>query len=246
MSRNNGLIVAAQLGKVREERFRQDPVARALLQVLPAESFGFFPALVEMLNLRTYGITITPELAKRVGERFAEMFPRKFTDPEFVAKAGEVVYYMRIGNRVKIGTTANLKQRLADINPEELMAVEPGSVRLERMRHREFGHLRTHGEWFRYRGMLVEHIAMMQRAGQKPPESSMVDTAALAEHLAVPPAFVLRLAEAGIITPVGTRATAKTGRPSLLFDLNEADVNVKQAVAEGRVVIDHRPRFVRK
>lgn len=80
---------------------------------------------------------------------------RHGVDPDEI---GEVVYYMRIGNRVKIGWSTNLPSRLASINPEELMATEPGDRRLESLRHREFGPLRTHGEWFRLEGRLVEHI----------------------------------------------------------------------------------------
>lgn len=46
-----------------------------------------------------------------------------------------VVYYMRIGNRVKIGFTTNLARRLIYINPEELLATEPGDNGLEQRRH---------------------------------------------------------------------------------------------------------------
>lgn len=73
--------------------------------------------------------------------------------------APEVVYYMRIGNRVKIGWSTNLTTRLATINPEELMAVEPGDRKLEQLRHLEFRALHTHGEWFRLEEPLTTHIA---------------------------------------------------------------------------------------
>lgn len=74
------------------------------------------------------------------------------------------VYYMRIGNRVKIGYTTNLRGRLASLNPEELMTFEYGGIDRERARHQEFARLRTHGEWFRYESPLVEHIAAIQAA----------------------------------------------------------------------------------
>jgi hypothetical protein len=74
-----------------------------------------------------------------------------------------VVYYMRIGNRVKIGFTTNLSQRLTQINPEELMATEPGDTGLEQRRHGQFRELRTHGEWFRLEGALADHIAELVR-----------------------------------------------------------------------------------
>ncbi len=77
---------------------------------------------------------------------------------------GEVVYYMRIGNRVKIGWSTNLPGRLATINPEELLAVEPGGLAVERQRHRQFAHLRTHGEWFQLTEALTEHIGSLRSA----------------------------------------------------------------------------------
>lgn len=73
-----------------------------------------------------------------------------------------VVYYMRIGNRVKIGVTTNLRKRLDSINPEELLAVEPGGYDLEKQRHGEYAHLRTHGEWFKLEAPLTWHIANLR------------------------------------------------------------------------------------
>ena len=55
---------------------------------------------------------------------------------------------------------------LVTINPEELMAVETGDHRVENMRHRQFAALRTHGEWFRYEGALVDHITAIRRTIQ--------------------------------------------------------------------------------
>lgn len=72
-----------------------------------------------------------------------------------------VVYYARIGNRVKIGTTIDLKQRMSSLNPEQLLATEPGGPQLEAQRHGEFAQLRTHGEWFRLEDPLTGHIAAL-------------------------------------------------------------------------------------
>lgn len=72
-----------------------------------------------------------------------------------------VVYYMRIGNRVKIGTSTSLESRLATLNPEELMVTEDGGYTLERLRHEQFKELRTHGEWFKLEDPLTGHIEML-------------------------------------------------------------------------------------
>lgn len=79
------------------------------------------------------------------------------------ARSGDaILYYARVGNRVKIGWTANLKQRMNNISPEELLATEPGGPLEEAARHQQFGKLRVAGEWFRYEGALVEHVSMLR------------------------------------------------------------------------------------
>lgn len=84
----------------------------------------------------------------------------------------DTVYYMRIGNRVKIGFTTDLDARLAAINPEELMVTEPGTRMTERRRHDQFAELRTHGEWFRLEGDLAQHIDALQAAQQNDDEET--------------------------------------------------------------------------
>lgn len=69
-----------------------------------------------------------------------------------------VVYYMRLGNRAKIGTTCNLRKRIVAIQPEDCMGYEPGSYDVEHRRHRQFAHLRVSGEWFDIQGELLRHV----------------------------------------------------------------------------------------
>jgi len=82
-----------------------------------------------------------------------------------VPAVGDVVYYVRIGNRCKIGYTSNMRGRMATINPEEILATEPGTVDLEQMRHREFAALHSHGEWFRLEEPLTSHIDRLRATG---------------------------------------------------------------------------------
>lgn len=73
----------------------------------------------------------------------------------------QVVYYLRFGDRVKIGTTSQLATRLTAIPYDEILAVEPGGYAVERKRHLQFSHLkaRTSGqEWFHYGPDLQEHV----------------------------------------------------------------------------------------
>lgn len=87
---------------------------------------------------------------------------RRHGEREIAATArhhGDLVYYMRLGNRIKIGTTTNLRGRLSSLQPEELLGTEAGDASLERERHRMFAHLRVCGEWFRDDPSLRAHIA---------------------------------------------------------------------------------------
>jgi hypothetical protein len=72
----------------------------------------------------------------------------------------DVVYYLRQGDRVKIGTTANPRQRFAAIMHEQVLAFERGDRRLEQRRHLQFADERFPGsEWFRMSRRLRAHIA---------------------------------------------------------------------------------------
>jgi hypothetical protein len=71
----------------------------------------------------------------------------------------EVVYYLRHGQRIKIGTSANPRSRFAALPWEELLAFERGGRGLERRRHETFASARFPGsEWFRAEPELLEHV----------------------------------------------------------------------------------------
>lgn len=79
-----------------------------------------------------------------------------------------VVYYLRVGELVKIGYASNLARRLAAYPPDaQLLATEPGGRELESQRHREMRHhLRMGREWFVPAQPLLDHIAsVIERCG---------------------------------------------------------------------------------
>lgn len=60
-------------------------------------------------------------------------------------EAASLVYYVALpGDRIKIGTTKNLPQRLKALRVDRaaILATEPGGVSLERRRHHQFAALR--------------------------------------------------------------------------------------------------------
>lgn len=84
---------------------------------------------------------------------------------------GGVVYYIRRSIYVKIGTTTRLRNRMRDLMPDEVLAVEPGSFRREGELHQRFAHLRLHPncEYFLLDEELQAHIdAVLAEVGPPP------------------------------------------------------------------------------
>lgn len=79
-----------------------------------------------------------------------------------------LVYYMRIGDAIKIGVTTNMKARMAQLMPDELLATEPGTDELEKRRHKQFAHLRIRGERFKVTPELMDHVAQIRDAHGEP------------------------------------------------------------------------------
>ncbi len=70
------------------------------------------------------------------------------------------VYYVEIGDRIKVGYSADVRRRMRAYPPGSLLlAVEPGDTALERQRHRQFAeHLTDGREWFNPDPQLLDHI----------------------------------------------------------------------------------------
>ncbi|PYY43262.1 MULTISPECIES: GIY-YIG nuclease family protein [unclassified Curtobacterium] len=94
-------------------------------------------------------------------------------DGELGAPRVDVVYYLRMrdesGDRVKIGTTANPRQRLGRIAHQDLLGFERGDRTLERRRHAEFAASRYPGtEWFRVTPELLAHVGTVAAGAPDP------------------------------------------------------------------------------
>ena len=77
-----------------------------------------------------------------------------------------IVYYIRIGEHVKIGTTTNLRERMVALRADgrDLLATEPGRYDVETLRHRQFADERIgRRENFAMSDRLMEHIRSLQR-----------------------------------------------------------------------------------
>jgi hypothetical protein len=86
----------------------------------------------------------------------------EYIDPGLPLPRIDVVYYLRFGDRVKIGTTFNPRQRFAALLHEEVLAFELGDRTVEQRRHVEFADDRLGtSEWFALIPRLHAHIAAL-------------------------------------------------------------------------------------
>ena len=80
-------------------------------------------------------------------------------DGELAPPRIDIVYYLRLDDRLKIGTTANPRQRFAALGHDEVVAFERGDRMLEQRRHREFAEWRLGtSEWFAFSEPLRRHV----------------------------------------------------------------------------------------
>ncbi|MEH0552568.1 GIY-YIG nuclease family protein [Streptomyces sp. B21-101] len=88
-----------------------------------------------------------------------------------------VVYYIRRRGYVKIGTTTQLRARMRDLMPDEVLAVEPGSYKLEGELHVRFAHIRLSPkcEYFLLDEDLQAHIARVVSRVGPPPTGLTID-----------------------------------------------------------------------
>lgn len=75
------------------------------------------------------------------------------------------IYFMQIGDLVKIGKTLNLWSRMTDYSypGRRLLGTETGYTLREQALNRRFGCLRHSGEWFRAEQPLLDYVASLPR-----------------------------------------------------------------------------------
>lgn len=90
-------------------------------------------------------------------------------DGDAIRPRVDVVYYLRFGDRIKIGTSSNPRNRLAAIVHDELLAFEPGGRVLEQRRHAQFArHRLDQSEWFGAHEDLLRHIRTITTGSDDP------------------------------------------------------------------------------
>ena len=93
-------------------------------------------------------------VCERCDWRYGEI--PEIADPVHV----DVVYYVRQRERIKIGTSASPRSRLAALHFDEVLAFERGDRTVEHRRHVQFAaHRFPRTEWFAVHDELLAHIA---------------------------------------------------------------------------------------
>lgn len=128
-------------------------------------------AAAEWSEPRNGVVDVSPAPCRVCGSRLGVRWPSgwlcavcewrhgEIVDGELPPPRVDVVYYLRFDDRVKIGTTANPRQRLGAIWHDELLAFERGDRALEQRRHAEFASARfPRTEWFRLTDEVRAHI----------------------------------------------------------------------------------------
>jgi hypothetical protein len=119
---------------------------------------------IDVMRAAAGGLSTTDLLERLVGE---EPEGRRVAREQAWAaeraerRAAGVVYYVRMGELIKIGTTTHLARRMQELYAAEhgaLLATEPGGQSLEAERHRQFADERQHRELFNPSDRLLAHI----------------------------------------------------------------------------------------
>lgn len=121
---------------------------RTVMTSTPMWAIGTM-AITERFGLCDYHISLTVGALKQNAKE-----TKGRLDKGHPAQPGDIIpgriYYARIGDLIKIGYSTNPYRRLAQYPPgTQLLALEPGTTKLERARHSLFHAHLSHGrEWF--------------------------------------------------------------------------------------------------
>lgn len=121
------------------------------------------------------------EPAGPVGEEIEDI------DDLFNHSHAPIVYFLRNGTRVKIGTTRNLRRRVAGLalRPDDVIRVEHGGQDYEQSLHARFDEHRVgNTEWFELRGELAAYLGELEAQPLELAAQFIEPTAQLAEPAA--------------------------------------------------------------
>lgn len=147
----------------------QRPSVESLMSLIDREDPAFMHITAALREIRAQG----QELDERRVADAVRIGRQRYADPEPAQAPADtsIVYYIRRGSLIKIGTTRKPRTRFRNLLPDEILAFEPGARNQEVQRHQQFGHLRVHdSEHFEIGPDLLAHCdALRQQHGDPDP-----------------------------------------------------------------------------
>lgn len=123
---------------------------------------------IEMASQYVYRSEVNPlEIAiKPDGDMVSVLASRVAMLRATAGKGDPMVYFIRLGPYVKIGTSVDVRSRIGALSlaPGNLLAVVDGHYDREHELHQRFAKLRAFREWFYLEAELVEYVTDLQRA----------------------------------------------------------------------------------
>jgi hypothetical protein len=144
------------------------PSAARLLELIdtsdpawPATAAALREMTLAGVELDAATVTAAVKIGRRrweTTEKEALAWAAKHERIGLAVSSASIVYYVRRGSLIKIGTTVDPAKRFSTLLPDEILAFEPGSYPEEAARHRQFRHLRCRGEHFTMAAELLDRI----------------------------------------------------------------------------------------
>lgn len=115
-------------------------------------------------DVRQWPAADSEEHAEAVAEEMSRRAKEKYDTELAGLTEGSWVYYIRVGDQIKIGVSVRPVERAKalSLTAEHIVGLERGAHIIERQRHKQFAHLRRHGEWFTAAPDLLAHIQSLE------------------------------------------------------------------------------------
>jgi D-alanyl-D-alanine dipeptidase len=141
---------------------REETIRRAMADgILPTQSVRSDGRIVDCIDEPTVQALAEVIQAVRSGDR-------KVIAWGWPSRRVSGIYFALAGDLLKIGFASNIASRMRELQtgcPVDLRLIhwQQGSRIEERALHRRFAELHARGEWFHFKGALLEHVAEQTR-----------------------------------------------------------------------------------
>jgi len=115
---------------------------------VPSEDLGAPLCMNHAKQLTVQVMLLTSKTVRPISKTRTSTEHAHTATPETRATKKGHVYFIRFGDRIKIGFTTSVTTRMKNVPHDEILALVPGTLSTERMYHKQFDAIRITGEWF--------------------------------------------------------------------------------------------------